>query len=222
MTRLALNWLDIIIYSSTKALLRRFRMAWWNRQSKITFENNYLAKIINYLVFECPSSIKQEVKTKKSASFQQPSYTHYGVSARNVSFKNREITGHLLVTLNSQIRKKFNNGRYFVLKSPELVEEVVESIINHSSLKDKNFEFLVFKKRTDMSDTEAIYYYVRNAFAHGSFELIDSKGILIYKLESRNNKEIKAQMRLKESTLISMIKFAKYTPEEIRNLRSKK
>ena len=48
-----------------------------------------------------------------------------------------------------------------------------------------------------MSDAEVVFYYIRNAFAHGDIEVIGG-GDRIYKLESKKKNDIKAQMILKE------------------------
>ena len=86
-------------------------------------------------------------------------------------------------------------------------------------MSDTNFELVVFQKRTDMSDTEAFYYYIRNAFAHGSFEIINTDSGKIYKLESGKDDSVKAQMRLKESSLKRYIDYSMLSASEVKALQ---
>ena len=88
-------------------------------------------------------------------------------------------------------------------------------------MSDTNFELVVFQKRTDMSDTEAFYYYIRNAFAHGSFEIINTDSGKIYKLELESGKDdsVKAQMRLKESSLKRYIDYSMLSASEVKALQ---
>jgi len=73
-----------------------------------------------------------------------------------------------------------------------------------------------------MSDAEAIYYYIRNAFAHGSFEVAEQAGRRIYLIESSKDGIIKARMRLREETLLHYIELANMTPAEIKALQKPK
>ena len=73
-----------------------------------------------------------------------------------------------------------------------------------------------------MPDTEAIYYYIRNAFAHGSFEFTDVGDRRILVLESSKDGKLKAQMRLRESTLLKMIELSRKTATEIYGMQKKK
>ena len=73
-----------------------------------------------------------------------------------------------------------------------------------------------------MSDPEAFYYYIRNAFAHGSFEVIPTNNGNVYLLESSKDGAVKAQMRLKETSLIEYIRLANLTATEIKALQRHK
>lgn len=57
-----------------------------------------------------------------------------------------------------------------MIDSFESVEATVSSIMSMAALRDPYYEMIVFQKRTDMTETEALYYHIRNAFAHGAFE----------------------------------------------------
>ena len=70
-----------------------------------------------------------------------------------------------------------------------------------------------------MSDAEVIYYYIRNAFAHGSFEVTSDR---VYKLESKKKESVKAQMMLKETTLLKIADLSRKNRKQIEALQKKK
>ena len=196
-------------------------MPWVNLKKPIPVTNPIFQDIVSGLVFNCPSSTERRVKTgvngKRKAQYKV-SYTP--VSARGVSFRRRGITKSLFVTILAQIRRPLSATKtYALIQSSESVESTVESITNATSLSDPYYEIIVFQKRSDMSDTEALYYYIRNAFAHGSFEVVATNGGNVYLLESSKDGTIKAQMRLKETSLSEYIRLANLTVAEIKALQ---
>ena len=68
-------------------------------------------------------------------------------------------------------------------------------------LSDPNFEMIIMHTRNDMSKACAIFYYIRNGFAHGLFDVKNN----IYCFESSKNGVTKAKVRLKEETLLKWI-----------------
>lgn len=193
-------------------------MQWWS-VSKIPYDK--LEKLVYTFIFLCPSSTikKEKVGTNYKG---KPAYkkTYVPVSARNCSFKERGITGSLLRTILVQIRNPLiNKGTYVALENNISVEEKVEAILSDKTLKDPTFDILVFHKRSDMPETEAIFYYIRNAFAHGSFQIQSSENGNVYLLESKKNKIITAQLRVKENTLKRYINLLEMTPDQIKEIR---
>ena len=193
-------------------------MQWWS-VSKIHYDT--LDNIAYAFIFLCPSStIKKEkvgINNKGKPAYKK---TYVPVSARNCSFKERGITGSLLLTILAQIRKPLiKNGTYEALDNIMSVEQTVQAILSNEALKDPNFDIIVFHKRSDMPETEAIFYYIRNAFAHGSFQVITSDFGNVYLLESKKNNKITAQMRIKEKTLKRYIQLLEKTPSQIKNIR---
>ena len=196
-------------------------MKWWKQSEVIPFTDVQFQKIINGFVFMCPSSIR--TKKRKTQNSREKTQQSMPVSARDISFIKRGIKGPLLNTLLSQIRKPLlEKHTYHRAEDKDNVEVIVGDILTHSNLSDDFFDLIVFKKRNDMPDTEAIYYYIRNAFAHGSFEVCIDKGEKIYILESSKDGNIKAQMRLKERTLLRYMELAAMNTEEIRALQKSK
>ena len=91
------------------------------------------------------------------------------------------------------------------------VAREMKHIIKTTALSDPNFDVIVMLKRdrNEMPETEAIYYYIRNALAHGSFEFVSQRNDVeaYYLLESKQKNTVKAQMRLKESTMLKLVAF---------------
>lgn len=198
-------------------------MSWWSKNGTIPVNDSEFNSIISGLVFNCPVCIEKRISEgmmpdgKKKYKIEKKA-----VSARNSTFRSRNVCGHLLITVLAQIRRPLvRNAAYALLDSNDSIEDKVQEIINGTTMSDTNFELVVFQKRTDMSDTEAFYYYIRNAFAHGSFEIINTDAGKIYKLESSKEGSIKAQMRLKESSLKRYIDYSMLSASEIKALQKR-
>ncbi|MDM8299302.1 hypothetical protein QUW00_00055 [Collinsella tanakaei] len=80
---------------------------------------------------------------------------------------------------------------------------------------DCSFEFAIHTVKNGLGKTEALFYFIRNAFAHGGFRISTYKGEHYFVLENRKNGSIRGRAILKESTLLSWAKL-------INDLRSKK
>lgn len=199
-------------------------MPWVNTNQRIPITNTIFQEIINGLVFNCPSSTEHKVKIGVNDNGKAKyKYKYIPVSARNASFRERGICKDLFVTILAQIRRPLSQTKtYALIENTESVELTVNSIISTCPLNDPYYEIIVFQKRPDMTDTEALYYYLRNAFAHGSFEVIGSNNGNVYLLESSRDGSARAQMRLKENTLKEYIKLANLTADEIKALQRRK
>lgn len=199
-------------------------MSWPDTSMRVPIEHPEFNHLINGFVFNCPSRIIKETKIKPPPT-TGPKYKreHENVSKRKCSFYDRGIKKDLLTTILAQIRKPMvANGTYMALKPEkdvELERQLMESSI---TLSDNLYDEMLYHTRTDMSDTEAIFYYVRNAFAHGSFEAVPNGASYVYILESQKEDKIKAQMRLKEETLLRYLELANASEKEIRSLQRRK
>ena len=199
-------------------------MSWVNITKSIPMTNPIFQEIVCGFVFNCPSSTEHRerigVNEEGKVRYKR---TYKPVSARSVSFRKRGINKDLFLTILAQIRRPLNNIKtYALIKASESVESTVNAIINTTSLGDPYFEIIVFQKRNDMTDTEALYYYIRNAFAHGSFEVIPTNKGHVYLLESSKDESVKAQMRLKETSLKEYLRLANLTAAEIKALQKSK
>ena len=196
-------------------------MTWLSMKSKIPSGDDDFDFIIHSLLFNCPSCTrKKEPKSSNNNAKQNTIYTP--VSTRNNSFRERKITGNYLRTVSAQLKKEFRDKKCFVvIKSDDSVIDTMTRIENSSSMTDGLFEVIVAKDRSDMSEAEAIYYYIRNSFAHGSFEVVEMSNERIYILESANKGDVKARMRLKESTLKKYCQIAKMKRSDLEKLNRK-
>lgn len=183
----------------------------WIKIKEEKYDSTFYA-IINDLVFHCPSSHRKK-KDGKS--------TYYPVSNRNNSFRERKIEKTLLATLLSCIKALFDDNSFRIIKKNAIcVSELVNDI--QRSSKDAYKELFVCMENTNMSDAETVFYYIRNAFAHGSFEVVCEKGKRIYILESKKEEMIKARMRLTEETLLEICKLSKLKASDLRKKQKKK
>ena len=199
-------------------------MAWVNTKKTIPITNPIFQEIVCGLVFNCPSStvFKERIGVNERGT-PKYKYTYKPVSAREVSFRNRGIDNRLFETILAQIRRPLNNKKtYALIDKTESVELTVHTIDSSVPLKDQYYELIVFQKRPDMSNAEALYYYLRNAFAHGSFEVVPTDNGNVYLLESSKDGNVKAQMRLKENSLLEYIRIANLTAGEIRRLQRRR
>lgn len=87
-----------------------------------------------------------------------------------------------------------NHLEYYPISSNQSINAIEKNI----SLSDPNFEMIIMHT---MSKACAIFYYIRNGFSHGSFNVKNN----IYCFESSKNGITKAKIRLKEETLLKWI-----------------
>ena len=184
--------------------------------SKTIPEDSIFRDIVCGFLFECPTS-RQIGKGKAKA--------YVPVSKRSCcSFRQRGVSGSLLTTVIWEIKRTVGSDCYRTVQgegesSTADVGAAVTALIEESRLSDKQFEFMVFRKRSEMSDAESVFYAIRNAFAHGSFEVSASaRGERTYLLESEKGGVKYALMRLKERTMKQLLKIARMEAKEVKEL----
>lgn len=201
-------------------------MPWINTNRSIPVDNHNFNLIIAGLLFECPSTVKSREQIGVDDNGKKILRNKYTpVSVRNNAFRNRGIRGNLLTTILASIRKPLKaHNAYYCIENQEIVEDKIAEIIATTTLGDVYFDVIVMKKRSDMSETEALFYYIRNAFAHGDFEYSSesNENSAYYLLESKKDGSVKAQMRLKETTLIKILRLSKMPSAEITEMQKKK
>jgi hypothetical protein len=179
---------------------------WWDKGTKIPLNDGNFQKIIDFYLFNCPVIYRQ--KKGKVISYKP-------VSARSKTFIDQGWVNHMIPTLLSEMKQTSKNLKYHILSSSE--DPV--SIMDYYSRDDENNEIVAFLEREDMGNTYAIFYGIRNAFAHGSFSVIKCNKETIYLLQSKKEKDIKTIMKLNEKTLLKWIELFNSTVEELKEIK---
>lgn len=151
----------------------------FNTKYNITDKNT--ARIFSFFVIETPVS---------------------NVSYRAITFKERNID---MKKLTSCIKKEiigFKDNWKTCKK-----QEVITISDNYTNMKDKvPIEYAIHTKSRD-GKTESLYYAIRCALAHGSFDIFKYRNVKYYYLENRDKNIIKAKIVLKEESLLKLIKL---------------
>ena len=195
-----------------------------NTRQRLSAKDGELLSLMIDFVLDCPSTVRHKTSAKKGDKGSRKKKIVYDpVSARHSSFRERGITGHLLTTVLSQIRGPLaKSGTYACLPASSSVENEVSRMLNGTNNSDKYYDYIVFLSRSDMPDTEALFYYIRNSFAHGSFEIVESANGRTFLLESSKKDCLKAKMRLRQSTLKSMADLSRLKAVDISKLQRRK
>lgn len=185
---------------------------WLNHYGKIPLESKNFKSILEFYLFQCPCEIKKGSKKKHNEMYSR-------VSARGSTLREYGWTDGCLNTLLAAMKDTSSKQlTYRHLPANSEILDEVKSIKKNSTLSDPNFEMIVFVKHPKMSVTSSIFYYIRNAFAHGSFS-VDGD---VYCFECSKDGIIKAVIRLREKTLLKWIKDFLLSPEKLKKeLRSK-
>jgi hypothetical protein len=78
----------------------------------------------------------------------------------------------------------------------------MSEILSSKEYRTQIGNIIVYIEHPTMSKAEIIYYYIRNAFAHGCFEIIDND---IYHLKSIKGDMLNAEMFLSADMLKKLI-----------------
>ncbi len=183
---------------------------WWKKGVAFPSDNQNFIKIIDFYLFNCPVLI---ITTKKDGAknFEQ-------VSKRAISFEDRDWIGGNITTLYSEITRNITTE---CVSNDDSVEETRLHIEEKTTLNDPYFDMIVYKKDWRINKTKSVFYSIRNSLAHGAFSVIDNSANPVYFFENEKN-GIKAQIRLKESTLLKWIDLFNSSAYEIRRKRKTK
>lgn len=164
-------------------------MEWWEKGSLSNpYKDKNFFKILDFYLFNCPVSIKGKKVSKRAKSFEE-----YKIS-------NTDLTKLL-----KMMKKDLVDSNYRILKNDEDIEKTRLQLEKSSGLNDEYYEYVIFKENTEIGKTRTIYYSIRNALAHGSFSTKDIRRGRIYCFEASKDGKIKAQIRLKDKTLLKWI-----------------
>lgn len=189
---------------------------WWERADTNPLNEANFQKIINFYLFECPCEIEQ-------GSIGKGNKRYTAVSKRGTTFRQKGWTGGKLNTLFAAM-KKTDNGplNYHVFSVGEDISTKTYNIERECSLSDQHFEMVVMAERSDMNRTSSVFYYIRNALAHGSFCQVLSSTQKIYYFESTRNDKVYARIRLKETTLLKWIEYFNSSQQKLKNNKKKR
>lgn len=125
-----------------------------------------------------------------------------GVSVRSCDFEHLGWSGHKMLTLAAEMKKKstlVNDRWIWIDGNTEDLEQKLEE--NHLLSKyTVEHEFLFYCK-AGKGKTEGLFYLIRNALAHGSFRFHNTKKGAFLALETRHNGMLKGRALIAISSL---------------------
>ena len=98
----------------------------------------------------------------------------------------------------------FPNDKW-IKTSGRKVEEKPRSVDRFDGY-DCSFEFAIHTVKDGFNKTEALFYFVRNALAHGGFKISEYKGERYLVLENRQGSQLKGRAILREKSLLEWAK----------------
>lgn len=151
-----------------------------------SISNSNLQKIINFYVLECPVP---------------------ETSARGKKFSELGFVGSPAF---SRLKKELINAATQSLKEYYLPcnKDELESTFEKVNIVSPPNEYCVFLKYDENTVMQSLFAAIRNALAHGSFNVKSYDKVRIYFLVNYHNYK-KAQIVLQEKTLLSWIKLVK-------------
>jgi len=184
---------------------------WWDKGTNIPLNDANFQKIIDFYLFNSPCETEKGSKKKGTKAYTK-------VSKRANTLRSQGWTGGYLNTLLASMKHTASSRlEYHTFGNKTDIKTEIDKIEKHSTLSDKHFVLIVMTDRSDMSKTSAIFYYIRNAFAHGSFSVVKDGSKTIYYLESAKDDAVKAQIRLREETLLRWIKDFLLSPKTLKS-----
>lgn len=187
---------------------------WWDKGTTIPYKSSSFQRILDFYLFHCPCEIEKHPKNAPKE--------YCKVSMRATTLRAQGWTkGNLNMLLAAMKHTSSGTLEYHLYKSVADIGSEVKRIERNSSLSDDNFEMIVITERSDMSKTSSIFYYIRNALAHGSFSTMDNNGERTYYLESAKGNKINAQIRLREKTLLEWINDFELSPKKLKETLDK-
>lgn len=144
--------------------------------SQIPYKKNNFQKIIEFYLFECPvrtykkTKIENTNETKKRVK-PKYKYEYVQVSQRGLSFQKRGLSGPVLNSLRAAMKRA--------------VPGIILSSVNVDPVIPDLDEYIIIREnKNKITITEGFFYCIRNAFAHGAFNV---EGTYYY-FENRNGK----------------------------------
>lgn len=156
--------------------------------------------------FNDPVDLEQDKSLQSLIQFYVLETPVPHTSKRGYTFSQLGITGSAYVKLHAEMRKitgfPNSNGNDWVKTTAKEIVNVLSKMRREKRYTHK-FEFAVHTAKDGFGKTEALFYLIRNAFAHGSFRItVDKGGERYFAFETRQGEELKGRALFKESTLL--------------------
>lgn len=169
-------------------------------KSPVPINSTTFHKIIEFYLFNCPA--RTTIKRKVPGSEHDYEFLHSRTCKRGKTFQERGIQGYGLIRLRKAMIAVSENGEMYECNLKSDIEKETE----------RNGELCVILKNENMSQTDQIFYCIRNGLAHGSFSY--SNGV--YCFENFDKGKLKGRIRVKEKTLLNWIELCSMNIEEIK------
>lgn len=126
------------------------------------------------------------------------------VSRRGVPFSHYGWKASRFNTLHAVMRSKtgFPDKDHWIDAPVKDVEHKLKELGRFDSY-DCSFEFAIHSVKEGLNKTEALFYLIRNGFAHGGFNKSKYKNEYFYAFENRQGSTLKGRAVLREATLLA-------------------
>lgn len=163
-------------------------MKFKNKDLKELYDNKNFQKILDFYLFNCPvisngKKVSKRAKTFKELSYEKGDYTSFINAMKELCTHNFQ---YISCDNNISFDSSYKDSKH------KFVEDT---------------EFIIIKNNCNMNKTETLFYSIRNALAHGSFDYKKLTNDMIYFFESNSSKsgEIISYMSLTSTTLLKWI-----------------
>ncbi len=169
----------------------------WTFKRDFSFKNDRFAKIYRFYVIETPVS---------GTSYRGKTFKEYGIN---------------MTSLNAALKRTtpFLKKNWFEETMKDIEQRCLECGILENVDFSSELAIHTNNKKHCTGKTDSMFYAIRCAFAHGSFDIHTYKNEDYYILENRDGNSLKARMILKESTLLSWIDVVKSSPKPHKSKR---
>ena len=164
--------------------------SWIRFESKNVYSNKNFQRILDFYLFNCPV---------ENTSVRSKTFNEYGWETKHFSV----------------LSKKLRNASDSKIRFHRVpVNSIYDALLSTNQLTKINFdeETVIYHDSSNSMDT--LFSAIRNAFAHGSYQLKTYNKTRYYCFENRQtgnknyfDKEIRARIVLKESTLLNWIQI---------------
>ena len=160
------------------------RLVSWTFNSPANVGPSSAAKIIQFYVVECPAE---------------------GASKRGLTFSQLGWRGARFSTLQARMRKSstLTADRWKCEKLCDIESQIEKSPLNAQS--PLRQEYALYAKSKNYGKVESLFYLIRCALAHGSFDVRTYKKERYYLFENRYRNQLRGRAVLKEKTLLRWI-----------------